>query len=523
MLRRALIVLIGSGALGAAFVAGALVHKYRAAIRARLRSVQGSPIIQTSLYNLNVHLLAIPGGEGRDGGIDVLGDGLLLVNRKGRSWFVTDRRELRPLAVQAPINVTDFESDPYNTTTTDQNRFSVKDILVQPIASRVRILVSHMYWHRDRRCNTLRVSALETTMDSVTAGKTGTGTWRTVFESSPCRELNVSADGRTHHVTLGAGGRLAALSDRQLLVGVGEFSAEYQAPPTSTSSAIDSYGKTLSIDMGTGAVTEFTRGHRNQQGMTVAPDGRIWQTEHGSRGGDELNLLTPGKNYGAPHVTYGTQYEMMVWPLSKTQGRHEGYEKPVHAWVPSIATSQLVVLSGKSFPWWTGDLLVSTLASESLYRVRVEEGRVIFVEPFFVGHRIRDLVETASGSIVLKTDDDFLIYIDNLESTPAANLDPATRGEIVAGQCRSCHSFQEGAPGGIGPNLWNVVGRRVASSPGYTYSDALKKLSGSWTPERLRLFIANPKSFAPGNRMEIATTYTDQQLNDLIAYLRTQR
>src|SRR5687768_2853024 len=128
MLRRILIVLIGLGALGAAFVAGAVVHKYRAAIRARLRSVQGSPVIQTNLYNLNVQILAIPGGEGRDGGIDVFGDGLLLVNRKGRSWFVTDRRELQPLALQAPINVTEFEGDPYNETTTDQNRFSVKDI-----------------------------------------------------------------------------------------------------------------------------------------------------------------------------------------------------------------------------------------------------------------------------------------------------------------------------------------------------------------------------------------------------------
>ena len=505
--------------LGAAFLAGAFAHKYREAIRAKVRSIQSSPVIQTSLYNLRIEKLSIP-GDGRDGAIDLFGEGLLLVNRRGQSWYITKDRTLQPLSLRVPINTPDFESDPFNRTTTEQNRFSVKDILVQSLPSGVRIIASHFYWYRDRSCHTLRVSAIETTRDAVLSGKDSSGTWETLLESH-CRKLNLSPDS-SHHVTLGPGGRLAALSDRQILVTSGEFFGDEFAGPEAAQRG-DSSGKTVLIDMGAGTATEFTRGHRNPQGLAVGPDGRIWLTELGARGGDELNLLVKGRDYGHPHLTYGTQYEMMVWPRSKTQGKHDGYEKPAFAWISSIAPSQLIVVNGKSFPWWTGDLLIAALGSESLYRVRIEGDRAMFVEPIVINHRIRDMVETTTGTIVLKTDDDFVVFIDNLETAPASGLDPVTRGGILAGQCRSCHALEPKVPSGLGPNLWGVVNRRVASAPNYSYSDALKKLGGTWTPDRIRAFITAPGTVAPGTRMAIAATYTEEQMNDLIAYLQSLR
>lgn len=518
----ALVALLWIGTLGVAFAGGVLAHKYRSAIRARLGALQGSPVIQTNLYSLRVQKLAIP-GDGRDGSIEVLGDGLLFVNRTGRTWFVSADRAITELALRVPINFEEFRSDPYNERTTDQDRFSVKDVLVQRADAGLRIFASHLYWHRDGSCNTIRVSSTETTRDDLLAGRTGPGTWRTLLESS-CRELNRSADSATRHVTLGSGGRLAMLPNDQLLLTVGEFTAEYESSVSSDSTGVlDVYGKTVLIDLGTGRAREFTRGHRNSQGLAVGADGRIWLTEHGARGGDELNLLTAGRHYGAPYVTYGTQYEMMVWPRSKAQGRHDGYERPAFAWVPSIATSQLIALRGTAFPWWSGDLLVGTLAAQSLYRVRVEDGRVVFVEPIPIGHRVRDLVEMPGGTIAIKTDDNFIVYVDNLSATPAADLDPVTRGQLVAGQCQSCHNFAAGGNDGIGPNLWGVVGRRVAGRSSYAYSDALRGVGGSWTPERLREFVADPDAFAPGNRMVTTGSYTGEQLDDLIAYLRTLR
>jgi aldose sugar dehydrogenase len=519
--RRALVALTWLFTLGVAFLAGAFAHKYRAQIRARMRALQGSPVIQTNLYNLRVEKLAVA-ADGRDGALDVLGEGLLVAGRRGEAWYVTKERTLRPIALRVPINVTEFETDPFNAATTDQNRFSVKDLLVQPLPSGgVRILATYLYWHKDRHCNVLRVASIESTAEAVIGGQTGPGAWRTLLESS-CRELNKSPDGKSHHVTLGVGGRLAPLSSTQVLLTVGEFTAEYDSGAEGAG-ATDLYGKTALIDVATGAVSEYSRGHRNAQGLAVGADGRVWETEHGARGGDELNLLVKGKHYGAPHLTYGTQYEMLTWPRSKTQARHDGYEKPIYAWVPSIAPSQLVVLRGTAFPWWAGDLLVSSLESRTLYRVRVEEDRVIFVEPFFVGHRVRDLVEMPGGTIALKTDDDFIVFLDNLENASAATLDPVTRGAIVGGQCRSCHSMTAGAPSGIGPNLWGVIGRPVASAQGYAYSEALRRLGGTWTEERLRAYVSNPGAVAPGTRMQITSAFSEQQLSDLLAYLRTQR
>ena len=506
--------------IGAALLGGAYAHKYRAIIRARLKSLQSSPVVQTNLYNLKIEKLALPEGDGRDGAVDVLGDGLLLVNRRGRFWYVTNERKLQPLSLQVPIDVAEFEADPYNRTTTDKDRFSVKDILVQTIPSGIRVVASYLYWHRDRSCNSLRVSAVETTRDALLSGSLGAGTWRTLLDSR-CYELVRGPDSTSHVVTLGAGGRLISMSDKQLLVTTGEFAAQFVGETAAQRK--DSSGRTMLIDIPTATTTEYTTGHRNPQGLAIGPDGRIWLTEHGARGGDELNLVVKGRNYGSPWVSYGTQYEMMVWPNSKTQGKHEGYTKPMYSWVPSIAPSQLIVVQGHSFPWWTDDLLVGALASQTMFRVRVEDDRVIFVEPIVIGHRLRDMVETPSGTIVAKTDDNFLIFIDNLESAPASSLDPVTRGSIVAGQCKSCHNFEQGGPSGLGPNLWAVVGRGVARGSGYAYSDALKKVGGDWTPDRLRAFVADPAQFAPGTRMAIATKYSDQQLNDLIAYLQTLR
>lgn len=520
--RWVLLGLIWTATLAGAFVTGVVVHKYRSQIRARLFSLQSSPVVQTNLYNLRIQKLAIP-GEGRDGALEVLGNGLLLANRRGQLWFVDSTRQLHDLPLRVPINLAEFEADTFNRHTTDQDRFSVKDLLVRNRAGRMRIFASHFQWHADRHCNDLHVSMLESTVDSVLAGLTGAGRWRGVFESAPCRDLIETGDGRTKHVTLGSGGRMVALSDRQLLVTVSEFSAEYQSAPSADSSALDSYGKTILVDLETGRASEYSRGHRNAQGLAIGPDGRVWETEHGARGGDELNLILPGRHYGAPLVTYGTQYEMMTWPLSKTQGRHEGFEKPVFAWVPSIATSQLLVLRGSAFPWWSGDLLVSTLGSLSLFRVRVEDERVRFVEPIMIGHRIRDVVEMLSGTIALKTDDDFLVFVDNLDRTPTAMLPAAVRGELVAGQCKSCHTFEQNGASGIGPNLWGIEGRRVAYQADYAYSDALRRMGGTWTAARLRAFVANPQVVVPGTKMQTTSTYTEEQLTDLMAYLRSLR
>ncbi len=165
-------------------------------------------------------------------------------------------------------------------------------------------------------------------------------------------------------------------------------------------------GKLLRIDLGTGDSEIVSSGLRNPQGFARDAQGTLWESEHGPRGGDELNILVPGANYGWPVVTYGTQYERRDYPGNPVQGWHEGYQKPVHVWVPSIGVSSIVFSDSEEFPLWRGDLLITGLADRILYRARIQDDRVVYVEPIAIGQRIRDMVELSDGTIALLTDDD---------------------------------------------------------------------------------------------------------------------
>lgn len=514
-------------ALGAAWLASlatcaagtAFVVTHKEGILRRLGRVEMSGVLQSNLYNVGWTLVPAP-RDGRYGAIAPLGNGLLHVTNDGALALVDSSRTFRPLAWRVPLNVDEFRTDPYNAGTADQDNFAVKDLLVMERDDRLRILASHNHWDAGKDCYVLRVSMLELTREALLGD--ATGSWRTVFDSRPCKELGLLNNGQ-RRPTIGAGGRLAARSADEVLLTVGPFGNEGTAEDSAGAKPLaGDYGKVHVIDLRTGATRIFTSGHRNAQGLAIAPDGRVWETEHAARGGDELNLLEEGKDYGFPRVSYGTAYGMMVWPASGTPGRHEGFTKPMWAWVPSIGVSELVVVGSPRFPAWEGDLLVSSLVGRALHRVRIEEGRTILVEPIAVGRRIRDLAETARGEIVALTEDGFLLYLEAMtDDVGDTSLLPRERGMIVAARCQGCHTFDRGGANGLGPNLHGAVGRRVAAVEGFSYSSALRGLGGRWTEERLRAYLADPGAFAPGTTMAMGFTPTARELDDLLAYLRT--
>jgi glucose/arabinose dehydrogenase len=513
------------GSVGGAFVVGVLVHKYRVQIRGKMSAWQSGGILGTNLYNIAIQKVSIP-AEGRDGGIAAVGDGILLVNRNGQSWFVDKARALHPLAVRVPVNVEEFLADPATAGLVMPAQFGVKDILVDERDGVVRLFASYNFWFSEQDCYGLRVAVLETTNAVLRGDAPSTGNWRTILDTRPCMPLTRMPGGGSPHPTLGAAGRLAMRSPGQLLVSVGGFRGENEMiPPAEYWSADNSYGKVLLVDVATGNVRPFTVGHRNPQGLFVTDGGVVWETEHAARGGDELNLLVEGQNYGYPAVSYGTTYDAMVWASNPQQGRHEGFARPMYVWMPSVGISQVVALEKGGFPYWQGDLVVASMAMEHLYRVRIEDGRAIYAEPMRLDHRIRDLVEANDGSLVAKTDDDFLIYLTNVTAGSAAAqaLAPAERGQLLATTCMGCHTLTAGGNQGIGPNLHRVIGRDIASNPGYGYSAALTRLPGAWTPESLRRYISDPASLAPGTTMAKLPPYTEAQLADLIAYLETLR
>ena len=502
--------------------AGVFLVENRTAILRRLGLLETTGVLQTNLYAVGFQRVPIA-IDGRYGAITPLSDGVLFASRSGRLWFVDSMRAPRELGLRVPINVSEFESDPYNDATVDKDHFAVKDLLMQRTTRGVRLLASHHQWDSDRDCNVLRVSMIEIPLDSLLAG--GGGAWETLFDTRPCLELGLRGEGQ-RVPTIGAGGRLESLSDREILLTVGIFigDATSISIPASSRDPASDYGKTIAIDLLSRRSRVFTQGHRNAQGLAVGLDSRIWLTEHALRGGDELNLLREGRDYGYPYVSYGTTYETLEWPLNLPPGQREAYEKPVYAWVPSIAPSQLLVVKGTAFARWRGDLLVSSLAARSVFRLRLEGDRVVLAEPMQTTHRIRDIIETARGEVVLLAEDGFLVYLEPLVAgTEDPNLSPRERGQLVASRCQGCHALEEGGANRVGPNLFGVVGRRVASSNGFAYSQALRSVSGRWTEATLRRYVADPAGYAPGTSMEFAFELSERDLGYLITYLRTLR
>ena len=149
----------------------------------------------------------------------------------------------------------------------------------------------------------------------------------------------------------------------------------------------------------------WTYGNRNPQGLArEAATGRIYAVEHGPKGGDELNLIEPGVNYGWPVITHGRSY----LGLKIGEGTHkEGMAQPVHHWVPSISPSGLTIYEGDRFPAWRGNAFVGALSGQLLARLEIADGRVTVEERLLedLEERIRDVRQGPDGLLYLLTDD----------------------------------------------------------------------------------------------------------------------
>src|SRR5579862_1237395 len=147
----------------------------------------------------------------------------------------------------------------------------------------------------------------------------------------------------------------------------------------------------------------WTSGHRTPYGMAFSPSGELWEVEHGPRGGDELNLIEKGRNYGWPVVSFGQNYDGVPIPSHTTQ---PDFAMPVLYWVPVIAPGNLMFYHGtQTFPQWNGNGFVSGLVTMSLVRIAFDgKGGAKAVERWEVGHRIRDIEEGPDGSLWMLED-----------------------------------------------------------------------------------------------------------------------
>lgn len=204
------------------------------------------------------------------------------------------------------------------------------------------------------------------------------------------------------------GGRMAFRADGTLLLTTGD-GFDYREAAQDQSSQL---GKVLRMTADghpapgnpfADAPYVWTYGHRNPQGLAIDRAGVVWLHDHGPRGGDEVNVIEPGNNYGWPAITHGIDYSgalispYQAWP---------GMVAPVYQWTPSIAPSGLAVYEGALFPAWRGDLFVGALVAREVRRLDLEHGAVVAEERLFseLETRIRDLRNGPDGALYVVTD-----------------------------------------------------------------------------------------------------------------------
>ena len=525
-------------ALGACAAAVAGVDLFKTFGAAKVPSMTDSTdAVATALYPVELETYAdpVPKSVVRGGGISVLGDRYVLATGDGRlyafAWPAGGKLEKpRLLPNRVPFNPDEFAEDSHanwdesqaNTETADGVKavqtwqFRVADVLVKPDADRVRVFVSHHYWNRQQQCFTVRVSELDAERDAFLAGAAADN-WSTIFEAAPCLPLKGPDSVHTNNPFSGmeVGGRIVLADPDTLLLTIGdhnftglESSRKLSQDPSST------FGKTVLVHLADHSSEVFTSGHRNPQGLFLDDTGIVWETEQGPQGGDELNILRKGENYGWPLVTYGTDYGSSVWALNKHQGHHDGFVPPVYAWVPSIGVSSLVRLRRDAFPVWKDDLLVASLHAKTVFRVHLEGERAVLAEPIPVGERVRDIVEGPDGQILMWTDTYDLVSLH-----PASG----SGGAVSFGtRCGTCHKVIDGLTNAYGPDLYGIIGRKAGSNANFEgYSPAMKAHGKRWTKEELDRFLENPQAVVPGSLMAIPGIVDAQERAAIIAYLQS--
>ncbi|MFN7557985.1 MAG: PQQ-dependent sugar dehydrogenase [bacterium] len=241
---------------------------------------------------------------------------------------------------------------------------------------------------------------------------------QTIFDASPKKS------GPLHF-----GSRLAFMPDGTLLITVGDgFNRRDDAQNTASN-----LGKVLRLtDEGKPAPGNpfinddkakpevWSYGHRNPQGLTIDTAGRVWQTEHGPLGGDELNLIEKGKNYGWPKVTFGTEYSGATISDDRTL---PGMEDAKVVWTPVLAASGLAFYSGDKFPQWKGDLFAGGLVSKQVRRIDLDDnGKVLGQQTIKISQRVRDVRNGPDGYLYILTDEDNgqLIRVEPASDAPPA-------------------------------------------------------------------------------------------------------
>jgi len=523
------------GLLAAAIVGGFAVRHYEIGaftslverVERKVNELRGAPsewdiafdLIETTNVRLRGTVYEIPRDEFASGGaLAVWGQDLLVMDRLGTIRRLVEGQGIVPTGIGVPDNGrTAYEAvaaaPAYAGYAHRPDRHRYNDLVHVDGPALHGLALSYSYFDAEQVCYSSRVAWIDVPRGTAPADFTAAPEdWEMIYETAPCLPLNptwTAFDG------IMAGGRMAFDGGTTLYFGSGEYHLDgvhtydvgIQSPDTD-------YGKVIAIDIATGQSRHVSIGHRNMQGVAIDAAGRLWTTEHMIRGGDELNLIVEGGNYGWPLETYGTLYSGLPFPNWGEEGRHVLHTSPAFAWLPSPGISTLGAIEG-FHPAWDGDLLAGSLSSpahgQSLFRIRIEGDRAIFAERIRMNQRIRYVTQWGPDRIAVLFDRNRVVVfraevrVDVLGralelARKRIPSDIHTQVAQIARSCSECHSFERDVSGAA-PSLAGVIGRPVGGGFYDNYSDALLAHGGVWDRALLTAYLDNPPATIPGTAM----------------------
>ncbi len=458
----------------------------------------------------------------------------MLLTHEGKVFVIAQNEQLNPTQINMPDNgYTDYEALGQSASFKDRNLnlsfFRYNDIKFVDYNQVKKLYISTTFYDKNRSCYGTRVYAADVpnTVTNASRLSLNASDWKIIYESKPCLPLSEKTSTIEGEMS---GGRLAFQAPNNLYLANGDYHLDGIHRQSTYGVAPDSdYSKLIRINTDDYAHEVVVKGLRNPQGITLDDSGKIWVVDHGVRGGDELNLIKPGADYGWPYVSLGTMYNLQPIPGLKQQGRDEGFEQPIYAWLPSVGISSLMTIHDFD-PTWDGDLLAGSMSSPDfgrrLFRIRIVGERLEFVENIRIGQRIRYLSPFGKNKIAVWLDTHELViftkvarpnYMQQLQERAKQQLGEPLSGQLldVIAQCSECHSFEKNLHN-AGPSLNEVLGRNVASTSYQGYSDALKQYGGRWTEQRLKAFIRDPKNSVAGTTMPETGLQDEKVLNAMI-------
>ena len=396
------------------FLTLTLISSYIIIIADKVSSSFGAKQVtfkQSAYYAVNIDSFNVKEGKPY-GGIAPYNNSFIYSNYRGKLYYFYNDLFYK---VDGPLIDVNFDEwlEWRKEETVLLKDFTVKDIFISKFEKN-KIFASAIYYNKDEKC--FNLSVFENLIKFTNKNNISVGEWKRVYETIPCLKLiyarhSPTDPGAAFNIT-SAGGRIIETDKDHILLSVGDFANDGQYNKDYTQDKKAHYGKTILINKKSYQSKIFTMGHRNPQGLTLTINNKIYLTEHGPMGGDEINLLKGGgSNYGWPLATYGVNYNYRnnghIWPFDANNNNHEllNFEEPLVSFVPSIAASQLLEYKGNLFKRWKGDILVGTLVRHRLFRLRIKDNKMIVLDDSLIlNKRMRDLIELEDGRLVVLTE-----------------------------------------------------------------------------------------------------------------------